>query len=199
MAEFNDLLPTGKMQSLLHGNRCGTVAIVGRPNVGKSTLLNRLVGQKLAITSHKAQTTRHSILGVKTTDEGQILFVDTPGLHERGGSALNRYLNRTARAAVADVDLILLLVEALRFTREDELALRVVAEAANPVQIHTQSGTDSQQGPPVIAVVNKVDRVRDKTVLLPYLQQLSERYDFDTLVPVSAKSGDQIAALEQAY
>jgi GTP-binding protein Era len=201
MAEFNDSLPTGKMQSLLHGNRCGTVAIVGRPNVGKSTLLNRLVGQKLAITSHKAQTTRHSILGVKTTDEGQILFVDTPGLHERGGSALNRYLNRTARAAVADVDLILLLVEALRFTREDELALRVVAEAANPVQIHThtQSGTDSQQGPPVIAVVNKVDRVRDKTVLLPYLQQLSERYDFDTLVPVSAKSGDQIAALEQAY
>jgi GTP-binding protein Era len=163
-------------------NRCGSVAIVGRPNVGKSTLLNRLIGQKLAITSHKAQTTRHSILGVKTSDEGQILFVDTPGMHERGGSALNRYLNRTARGAVVDVDLVLLLVEALRFTREDELALRTVAEA----------------GPPVIAVVNKVDRVRDKTALLPYLQQLSDRHDFETIVPISAKSGDQVAVLEQA-
>ena len=163
-------------------NHCGTVAIVGRPNVGKSTLLNRMLGQKLAITSHKAQTTRHSILGVKTTDQGQILFVDTPGIHERGGSALNRYLNRTARAAIADVDLVLLLVEALRFTKEDELALRAVAEA----------------GPPVIAVINKVDRLRDKTALLPFLQSLSERHGFDAMVPVSAKSGDQIDALEQA-
>ncbi len=163
-------------------NHCGTVAIVGRPNVGKSTLLNRMLGQKLAITSHKAQTTRHSILGVKTTEQGQILFVDTPGIHERGGSALNRYLNRTARAAIADVDLVLLLVEALRFTKEDELALRAVAEA----------------GPPVIAVINKVDRLRDKTALLPFLQSLSERHGFDAMVPVSAKSGDQIEALEQA-
>ena len=163
-------------------NHCGTVAIVGRPNVGKSTLLNRMLGQKLAITSHKAQTTRHSILGVKTTDQGQILFVDTPGIHERGGSALNRYLNRTARAAIADVDLVLLLVEALRFTKEDDLALRAVAEA----------------GPPVIAVINKVDRLRDKTALLPFLQSLSERHGFDAMVPVSAKSGDQIEALEQA-
>ena len=163
-------------------NHCGTVAIVGRPNVGKSTLLNRMLGQKLAITSHKAQTTRHSILGVKTTEQGQILFVDTPGIHERGGSALNRYLNRTARAAIADVDLVLMLVEALRFTKEDDLALRAVAEA----------------GPPVIAVINKVDRLRDKTALLPFLQSLSERHGFDAMVPVSAKSGDQIEALEQA-
>ena len=163
-------------------NHCGTVAIVGRPNVGKSTLLNRMLGQKLAITSHKAQTTRHSILGVKTTEQGQILFVDTPGIHERSGSALNRYLNRTARAAIADVDLVLLLVEALRFTHEDELALRAVAEA----------------GPSVIAVINKVDRLRDKTALLPFLQRLSERYSFDAMVPVSAKSGEQLDALEQA-
>jgi GTPase len=163
-------------------NHCGTVAIVGRPNVGKSTLLNRMLGQKLAITSHKAQTTRHSILGVKTTEQGQILFVDTPGIHERGGSALNRYLNRTARAAIADVDLVLLLVEALRFTHEDELALRAVAEA----------------GPSVIAVINKVDRLRDKTALLPFLQRLSERHSFDAMVPVSAKSGEQLDALEQA-
>ena len=163
-------------------NHCGTVAIVGRPNVGKSTLLNRMLGQKLAITSHKAQTTRHSILGVKTTEQGQILFVDTPGIHERSGSALNRYLNRTARAAIADVDLVLLLVEALRFTHEDELALRAVAEA----------------GPSVIAVINKVDRLRDKTALLPFLQRLSERHGFDAMVPVSAKSGEQLDALEQA-
>ena len=163
-------------------NRCGTVAIVGRPNVGKSTLLNRMLGQKLAITSHKAQTTRHSILGVKTTEQGQILFVDTPGIHERGGSALNRYLNRTARAAIADVDLVLLLVEASRFTKEDALALRAVVEA----------------GPPVIAVINKVDRLREKTALLPFLQTLSERHAFVAMVPVSAKSGDQVGALEQA-
>ncbi|MGB5832497.1 MAG: GTPase Era [Thiohalocapsa sp.] len=162
-------------------NQCGTVAIIGRPNVGKSTLLNRMIGQKLAITSHKAQTTRHSILGVKTLDGGQILFVDTPGIHQRGGSALNRHLNRTARAAIADVDLPLLVVEAQRFTREDELALSAVSEA----------------GVPVIAAVNKVDRVRDKTGLLPYLQQLSQRHDFEAIVPVSAKSGDQVDRLEQ--
>ncbi len=92
--------------------RCGYVAIIGRPNVGKSTLLNRILGQKLAITSHKAQTTRHAILGIKTLPEGQILFVDTPGIHQRGGSALNRYLNRAARATIADTDLALLVVEA---------------------------------------------------------------------------------------
>lgn len=162
-------------------NRCGAVVIVGRPNVGKSTLLNRLIGQKLAITSHKAQTTRHSILGVKTTPQGQILFLDTPGIHERGGSALNRYLNRTARSAIAGMDLVLLLVEALRFSSEDEIALRAVVEA----------------GLPAIAVVNKVDRVRDKTALLPFLQRLSQRHSFDTIMPVSARTGEQIGLLEQ--
>ncbi|MCG6896301.1 MAG: GTPase Era, partial [Thiocapsa sp.] len=98
------------------GGRCGTVAIIGRPNVGKSTLLNRLMGHKLAITSHKAQTTRHSILGIRTRPEGQILFVDTPGIHHRGGSALNRYLNRAARTAISETDLVLFVVEALRWT-----------------------------------------------------------------------------------
>jgi len=162
-------------------NRCGTVAIAGRPNVGKSTLLNRLIGQKLAITSHKAQTTRHSILGVKTMASGQILYVDTPGLHERGGNALNRYLNRTARAALADVDLVLLVLEAGRFTREDSLALEAVAAA----------------GPPVLAVPNKVDRLRDKTELLPYLAALAQRHDFAEIVPVSARTGDNLAELER--
>ncbi len=159
---------------------CGTVAIVGRPNVGKSTLLNRLLGQKLAITSHKAQTTRHAILGIQSRDEGQIVYVDTPGLHQRGGSALNRMLNRTARAALADVDLILFVVEAGRFHDEDRLALEAAVAA----------------GPPVMAVVNKVDRVRDKSRLLPFLAELSQRHSFVELVPVSAETGDQVGLLE---
>ncbi len=162
--------------------RCGYVAIVGRPNVGKSTLLNRILGQKLAITSHKAQTTRHSILGIQTRPEGQILFVDTPGIHQRGGSALNRYLNRAARTTLSDTNLALLVVEALRWTEEDAKALEAVTLA----------------GVPVIAVVNKVDRVSDKQALLPYLQALSQRHAFVALIPVSATNGDQIEVLEKA-
>ncbi|WP_295886407.1 GTPase Era [uncultured Thiohalocapsa sp.] len=160
--------------------RCGTVAIVGRPNVGKSTLLNRLLGQKLAITSHKAQTTRHAILGVKSRGDGQILYVDTPGLHQRGGNALNRLLNRTARAALADVDLIVLVVEALRFTDEDALALEAAGAA----------------GPPVLLAVNKVDRVKDKTALLPDLERLAARHAFAEIVPLSARTGEQVQLLE---
>ncbi|MCG6939785.1 MAG: GTPase Era [Thiohalocapsa sp.] len=158
----------------------GTVAIVGRPNVGKSTLLNQLLGQKLVITSHKAQTTRHAILGVKSRPDGQILYVDTPGLHRRGENALNRMLNRTARAALADVDLIVLVLEAPRFTDEDQLALEAVAAA----------------GPPVLAAVNKVDRLKDKTTLLPYLEALAKRHDFIDIVPLSARTGDQVQVLE---
>lgn len=162
--------------------RCGYVAIVGRPNVGKSTLLNRILGQKLAITCHKAQTTRHAILGIKTRPEGQMLFVDTPGIHQRGANALNRYLNRAARAALGDTDLALFVIESLRWTAEDAKALEAVASA----------------GVPVIAVINKIDRVADKQALLPYLQALSVRHDFAALIPVSATHGDQVEALEQA-
>jgi GTPase len=161
-------------------DRTGTIAIVGRPNVGKSTLLNRLLGQKLAITSHKAQTTRHAILGIKSRPDGQLLYVDTPGLHQRGGSALNRVLNRTARSALGDVDLILLVLEAPRFTREDELALDAAVNS----------------GPPVIAAVNKVDLLKDKSVLLPYLAALAKRHAFAEIVPVSAKNGAQVDTLE---
>jgi len=161
--------------------RSGRVGMVGRPNVGKSTLLNRILGQKLAITSHKAQTTRHSILGVKTRPEGQVLFVDTPGIHRRGADALNRYLNRTARTAVLDADLALFVVEALRWTPEDTLALEAVASS----------------GLPTIAAVNKVDTVGDKEALLPYLQALADRHGFLALVPVSAARGDGIEDLER--
>jgi GTPase len=162
-------------------NHCGTVAIVGRPNVGKSTLLNRILGQKLVITSHKAQTTRHAVVGIKTGEGGQMVFVDTPGIHQRGDSALNRYLNRAARAAVVDVDLALFVVEALRWTEEDAKALAAVVEA----------------GVPAIAVVNKVDTVKDKTRLLPYLQELAARHPFREVVPVSAAGGGQVEGLER--
>jgi len=166
---------------MTRANRCGYVAIIGRPNVGKSTLLNRILGQKLAITSHKAQTTRHALLGIKTTDAGQAVFVDTPGIHQRGGGALNRYLNRTARAAVGEVDLALLVVEAPRFTREDDQALQVATGA----------------GVPLIAVVNKVDQAKDKQRLLPYLEALAARHPFRELVPISAAKGDQVELLER--
>ncbi len=162
--------------------RCGYVTLSGRPNVGKSTLLNRILGQKLAITSHKAQTTRHAILGIKTRPEGQILFVDTPGIHRRGEGALNRYLNRAARTAIGDTDLVLLVVEALRWTDEDALALEALTTAALPA----------------IAVINKVDGIPDKSVLLPYLEALAARYGFRSLVPVSAARGDGIEALERS-
>ncbi|MBV5275510.1 MAG: GTPase Era [Lamprocystis purpurea] len=162
--------------------RCGYVTIVGRPNVGKSTLLNRILGQKLAITSHKAQTTRHAILGVKTLPAGQALFIDTPGIHQRGDGALNRYLNRAARSAIGDTNLVLFVVEALRWTAEDDLALEALVNAKVPA----------------IAVINKVDGVPDKTALLPYLQALAARYPFSALLPVSAARGTGIEALGQA-
>ncbi len=160
---------------------CGYVAIVGRPNVGKSTLLNRILGQKLAITSHKPQTTRHSILGIKTSPGGQILFVDTPGIHQRGDKALNRYLNRTAKAMLPDVDLVLWVLEAGAWTDEDAEVLRALDRA----------------GTPVMAAVNKIDRLKNKAQLLPYLDTLGSRMDLLDMVPVCAADGEQVPILEQ--
>lgn len=167
--------------SELQKGHCGFCAIVGRPNVGKSTLLNRMIGQKLAITSHKPQTTRHSILGVKTTDTAQIIYVDTPGIHKRGDHAMNRYLNRTARSALADVDLILFVVEALRWTEEDQAVL----DAISRLKI------------PVLLLVNKIDTVKNKDELLPYLQEISGKFDFATVIPLSARKGDNLEPLEE--
>lgn len=167
------------MPETTHG-RCGYVGLVGRPNVGKSTLLNRLLGQKLAITSHKPQTTRHSILGVKTVPGGQLVYLDTPGIHERGKQAMNRYLNRTARAALADVDVAVFLVEAGRWTREDELVLESLVRRELPVML----------------AVNKVDRIKPKERLLPYLQEVAQRGDFVDVIPISARNGDQLDVLE---
>ncbi len=159
---------------------CGYCAIVGRPNVGKSTLLNRLIGQKLAITSSKPQTTRHSILGVKTRDDGQIVYVDTPGIHQRGDQPMNRYLNRTAKSALQDVDLALFVVEALKWTPEDAAVLSSLVERKATV----------------VLVINKVDRIKDKQRILPYLSELSARYSFLEVFPVSAQKGDNIERLE---
>ena len=160
--------------------RCGLVALIGRPNVGKSTLLNHLLGQKLSITSRKPQTTRHQILGIKTTERAQFVFVDTPGLHKPRKRALNRYLNRAASSVLPSVHAILFVVEALRWTEEDELVLEHVRRA----------------GMPTILVVNKVDRIEDKVALLPYLAEVAQKHDFAAVVPVSALRHDNLDDLE---
>ena len=159
--------------------RCGFAALVGRPNVGKSTLLNALVGEKLSIVTPRPQTTRHRILGVCTLPGAQIAFVDTPGLHEKASRALNRAMNRTASAALADADLAVLVVEALQWTREDELVLKRIVRTARPA----------------IAAVNKIDRVRPRARLLPYLAELGARHDFLAIVPLSALKADNVGDL----
>ena len=151
--------------------RFGNVAIVGRPNVGKSTLVNRLVGQKVSITAPKPQTTRHRITGIITEPRGQIVLIDTPGLHDGGKDALNRQLNRTARSALEGVDLIVFMVQAGQFDAEDETVLRLLRHVDVPVAL----------------VVNKVDLVNDKTELLPFLAQMGEKHDFAEIYPMSAR------------
>jgi len=162
--------------------RCGYVAIVGRPNVGKSTLMNRLIGHKISITSRKPQTTRHRILGVRTTPEWQAVFVDTPGLHLAGKKAVNRYMNRAATSALRDVDLILFVVDAQRWTEEDQHVL------------------DRLQGStiPVILVLNKVDRIKEKERLLPLLARAAERIPGAGVVPLSALNRDNLERLERS-
>jgi GTP-binding protein Era len=150
--------------------RCGFAALVGRPNVGKSTLLNALVGQKLSIVTPRPQTTRHRIIGLVQLPHAQIAFVDTPGLHSQAKRALNKAMNRTAAAALDEADLVVLVVEALVWNDEDELVLQRIARA----------------GRPVLVAVNKVDRVKPRERLLPYLGELGARHGFLALVPVSA-------------
>jgi GTP-binding protein Era len=168
------------------GTRCGYVAIVGRPNVGKSTLLNHILGQKLSITSRKPQTTRHQLLGIKTEGDTQAIYVDTPGLHLRDEKAINRYMNRAASSALKDVDLVLFLVDRDRWTDEDDLVLQKV----------------KQVDCPVLLVVNKIDRLNDKSELLPLLEQLAEKHSFTEIVPVSALRGhnrDDLEAVIERY
>ncbi len=160
---------------------CGLVAIVGRPNVGKSTLLNHLLGQKVSITSRKPQTTRHRILGIDTEGDFQTIYVDTPGLHNDEKRAINRYMNRAATSSLAEVGLILMVVEGTRWTDEDTMVLKKV----------------QQSGLPSFLVVNKTDKVKDKAELMEHLQVLSQKHTFDNLVPVSAKLGKQVSVLRE--
>ena len=162
-------------------NRCGYAALVGRPNVGKSTLLNRLIGQKIAITSHKPQTTRHALLGIRTLPVGQILYVDTPGFHLRGGSALNRLLNRTAESVFHDVDVVLFVIQAMSWTEEDTAVLAALRQLAQQV----------------ILVVNKTDTVSPRDKLLPFLAEIANKHDFAAVVPASARKNENIGLIEQ--
>ena len=158
--------------------RAGYLAIIGCPNVGKSTLMNRLIGAKLSITSRKAQTTRHRIHGILTTDDCQYVFVDTPGFQTQHRTALNRAMNRTVNAALADVDVILFVIEGTRWRVEDQAVLdKLPADR------------------PVILVINKVDRLADKNALLPFLASAAERHAFADMVPVSAENGDNLDTL----
>jgi GTP-binding protein Era len=158
--------------------RAGTVAIIGRPNVGKSTLLNRLVGQKISITSHRPQTTRHLIQGVVNLVDTQFVFVDTPGFQRRHGGELNRILNRRVSDAVEGIDVVVLTVEALRFGAEDRELLTMVPK-----------------GVPVVLIINKIDRLKNKAELLPFLKLVSEQFAFQEIVPASAHSGEQLPHL----
>jgi GTP-binding protein Era len=162
--------------------RCGLVAIVGRPNVGKSTLLNALVGQKVSITSNKAQTTRHRITGIRTVDEAQFVFVDTPGFQTQHAAALNRNLNRTVQGVLGDVDVVLFVVEAGRFGLDDAKVLALMQN-------------EGMQGKPVFLIANKLDAVHRRAELAPWLKSMQERHDFAEFVPLSAHKAADVQRL----
>ncbi|MFO1431446.1 MAG: GTPase Era [Candidatus Competibacteraceae bacterium] len=159
----------------------GYVALLGRPNVGKSTLLNRLIAHKISITSPKPQTTRHTILGIKTLESTQIVYVDTPGLHLNARRAMNRYMNRAAAGVLSYVDVVVMLIEASRWTEEDQAVLERLQEFTGPV----------------ILAVNKVDRLTAKSQLLPFLQSLGGKREFAEMVPLSARTGVNVDTLER--
>ena len=155
---------------------CGFIAIVGRPNVGKSTLLNQLLGQKISITSRKPQTTRHRIMGIHTEGAYQAIYVDTPGLHMEEKRAINRLMNRAASSSIGDVELVIFVVEGTRWTPDDEMVLNKLKDGKVPV----------------LLAINKVDNITDKSILLPHLQFLSEQMNFMDVVPISAEKGNNV-------
>ncbi len=164
------------------GFRSGIATLVGRPNVGKSTLLNRLVGAKVSIVSRRPQTTRHRLLGIKTTDDAQYVYVDTPGLHGADGRQLNRYLSRLARSSVEGVDAVILMITADGWRADDAPAFELVRPLAVPV----------------ILAINKIDRLKDRSALLPLLRESAQRLAFAEMVPLSARTGENVEALERA-
>lgn len=155
---------------------CGFVAIVGRPNVGKSTLLNQLLGQKVSITSRKAQTTRHRIVGIDTQGDDQIIYIDTPGLHIEEKRAINRLMNRAASSSIGDVELVIFVVEGTHWTEDDEMVAGKLKDCKAPI----------------LLVINKIDNVADKTQLLPHIQEISQKINFLDVVPISAEKGEGI-------
>ncbi len=161
--------------------RCGFVSIVGRPNVGKSTLMNHLLGQKLSITSRKPQTTRHKIVGIDTRGHVQAIFVDTPGMHKKEVRAINKMMNRAANSALRDVNVILFVVDALKWLPDDEMVLEKLQYVSAPV----------------ILIINKVDTIEQKSKLLPYMQSLGERFKFSQIVPVSALKDQDFSSLHE--
>ncbi|AZG35270.1 GTPase Era [Shewanella psychromarinicola] len=157
---------------------CGMVAIVGRPNVGKSTLLNKLLGQKVSITSKKPQTTRHRIMGIHTNGPSQIVFIDTPGLHIEEKRAINRLMNRAAASSLADVAMVIFVVDGMTWTADDEMVLQKI-----------QHRNDDRK---IILAINKVDNIKDKESLFPYLTELAKKFDFDEILPISATKGTNV-------
>lgn len=160
---------------------CGFIAIVGRPNVGKSTLLNKILGQKISITSRKAQTTRHRIVGIHTEGAYQAIYVDTPGLHIEEKRAINRLMNRAASSAIGDVDLIIFVVEGTKWTEDDEMVLNKLRAAKVPV----------------VLAINKVDNIKEKDELLPHITELSQKFDFAEILPISAQRGKNVHILQK--
>ncbi|MCX2523635.1 GTPase Era [Larsenimonas rhizosphaerae] len=176
----NDQTPPTSQEEAL---RCGFVAIVGRPNVGKSTLMNRILGQKLSITSRRPQTTRHQVLGVKTEDHRQTVYIDTPGMHimhKDRNRAINQFMNQAATQALRDVSAVIFIVDRTKWTAEDDVVLKRLSSVTAPV----------------ILVVNKVDWIEDKSTLLPWLEELGTRRDFAAILPISARHGTQVDQLE---
>ena len=161
--------------------RCGYIAIVGRPNVGKSTLLNHLLGQKLCITSRKPQTTRHNLLGIKTEGTAQMIFVDTPGIHTNQERAINRVMNRSAASVISDVDVVIFVVDRFDWSDADEYVARYISNSAVPV----------------IVALNKVDMIDDKTELLPHLEFLASKVNASALIPLSALKKTNLNELEE--
>jgi len=160
---------------------CGYISIIGRPNVGKSTLLNRVLGQKLSITSRKPQTTRHQIEGIKTLGDYQMIYVDTPGIHSNSKNAMNHYMNQAAKSSISGVNVILFMVDALKWTKEDEKIAKFLGYSDVPV----------------IFVINKIDWVKDKNLLLPFIVEHTKNANFVEVLPISALKGSQVDDLEE--
>ncbi|MBU2919240.1 GTPase Era [Psychrosphaera sp. F3M07] len=181
-AELDALLQNlNNRADLSDPKRCGLIAIVGRPNVGKSTLMNNILQQKISITSKKPQTTRHRILGIHTEENEQVIYVDTPGLHKEEKRAINKLMNKAASSALGDVELVLFVVEAMKWHDDDEMVLNKIIRSKQPV----------------VLLINKVDEIKHKEDLMPFLQKVSAKHNFEQIIPISAEKGTNVEAIKE--